>query len=223
MLKVKSKIQKMMHPRLQNMIRLHIFFLCFGIIIYQGCHRASDETEKTGIVQESTVTAMPDRESWDATIRVSSEGKLKSVISYGHMTYYEHQKVNYFNEGVQVDLFDDQGNHTTKLTAEKGEYHENSQNIWAIGNVVVVSDTGATLCTPIMRWDNEREKIISDTTVMVTTVEKDTIYGSAFQSDADLTHMIIQNPYGSHEEGVDFEELEESLNAPVITDTIEEE
>lgn len=198
---------------------LILIFVCVMTGIH--CHRSADDVKQADTLQESSLTEIPDRESWDATIRVTSSGKLQSIISYGHMTYYERKKINFFDEGVQVDLFNNQGKHTTKLTAERGEYHETTKDIWAKGNVVVVSDTGATLFTPVMRWDNEREKIISDTTVMVTTVESDTMYGSAFQSDADLTHMIIDDPHGSHEEGVDFNALEESLSASSESDTAE--
>ncbi|MFC1569342.1 LPS export ABC transporter periplasmic protein LptC [bacterium] len=184
-----------------------------------GC-RQSDQSMANDVIQSGAdTTSIPDREGWDASIRISSDGDLRAIIEYGHMTFYNHTKINYFDQSVQVDMFDENGKHTTKLTAEKGEYHEANQNIWAIGQVVVVSDTGVTLFTPIGRWDQGLEKIISDTVVMVTTVENDTIYGSSFQSNADLSHYIIENPRGTREERINFDALEKEMTSPVSIDS----
>jgi len=190
-------------------------------ILFWGCEKSKVTTAKQNILDQADSADIPDREGWDATIRVSSDGKLKAVIQYGHVIYFEDDKINYFDHGVEVNMFDKKGKHTTKLTAKKGEYHELSQNIWAIGQVVVVSDTGITLYTPVGRWDQHLEKIISDTSVMVTTVENDTIYGSAFQSDADLSHMLIRNPHGIRKEGIDLESWEKEISKPVSKDSTE--
>jgi len=181
------------------------------IVSISGCQQSKEPAAQDGMAQDSMQIAIPDREGWDATVRITSGGDLRAVIKYGHMTYFNHNKINYFDQGVQVDMFDENGEHTTKLTAKKGEYHETTQDIWAIDEVVVVSDTGVTLHTPVGRWDQRLEKILSDTVVMVTTVENDTIYGTSFESNADLSHYIIENPHGTRQEGVDFEVLEEEI------------
>ncbi|MBN2104669.1 LPS export ABC transporter periplasmic protein LptC [bacterium] len=201
--------------------RINIIIFFTVCLLFSGCDQSRVSTNGEGKLVHKDVSDVPDREGWDAVIRISSEGRLKAVIEYGHMTYFDKNKINYFNQGVKVDMFDKHGKHTTKLTAEKGEYHELTQDIWAIGQVVVISDTGVILFTPIGRWDQHLEKIISDTSVMVTTIENDTIYGTAFQSDADLSHMIIENPRGTREEGVDFESWEREVAKPIPADSME--
>jgi LPS export ABC transporter protein LptC len=180
------------------------------VLTFLGCHtHESNQNPDPGLLHPKR--NIPDREGWNATIRVSMAGRLQAVIEYGHVMYYETSRINHFDQGVRVDMFDKKGRHTTRLTAERGEFNELTQDIRVLENVVVVSDTGITLCTSILNWNQQMEKIMSDTAVMVTTVEKDTIYGTAFQSNADLTHMIIKNPKGSREDSVDFGVLEKEI------------
>ena len=183
-----------------------IFMISSWLVL---CNRSNHTDPK--LIHNAEPQKIPDREGWDATLRISTEGKLQAIINYGHMTYFNDSRNNYFDQGIHVDMFDTRGEHTTTLTAEKGEFHEGSQDIWAIGNVIVISDTGITLHTPVLRWDQHLEKIISDTVIMITTTDKDTIYGTAFQSDPDLTHMVIQNPTGSKQEGVDISAMEKEF------------
>lgn len=185
---------------------LILFCLLTGI----SC-QDSQGTDTQNKESAQALSEYPDREGWDATIRISSAGRLQAVIEYGHMRYFERNKVNYFDESVRVDLYNKQGNHTTTLTSNTGRYHESTQDIWAAGHVVVVSDTGITLNTPELRWDQYLEKIISDTIIMVTTQDNDTIFGDAFESNADLSHMIIDNPRGIRQEGVNFSAIEKTL------------
>ncbi len=188
-------------------------FTTFALaVLLIGCGREDHPGDTSGKTVLQKI--IPDREGWDATIRISSNGVLQAIIEYGHMTYFESRQINYFDDGVRVDMFDNMGQHTTRLTADSGRYQENTQNIWAIGQVVVVSDTGVVLKTPRLKWDQSIEKILSDTTVMVTTTAKDTIYGTAFSSDPDLTHMVIENPSGSRQEGIDFDRLENEMAEP---------
>jgi LPS export ABC transporter protein LptC len=184
-----------------------ICYLSFACLMH--CDR-SDRPDQQ-LIHNMEPQKIPDREGWDATLRISSEGKLQAIIDYGHMTYFNDSRKNFFDQGIHVDMYGTRGEHTTTLTADKGEFHEGSQDIWAIGNVIVVSDTGVTLHTPVLRWDQHLEKIISDTVIMITTTDKDTIYGTAFESDPDLTHMVIQNPTGSKQEGVDISAMEKEF------------
>ncbi|MBN1780258.1 LPS export ABC transporter periplasmic protein LptC [bacterium] len=185
--------------------RISVLFLIF--LIWTACQREETVRHHAGPDPAEVKSDVPDREGWDAMIRISTGGKLQAVIRYGHMVYYERKKTNFFDQGVQIDMFDKKGSHTTKLTADRGEYNESTQDIRVLDHVVVVSDTGLTLYTPVLKWDQALEKIISDTSVMITSVERDTVYGTSFESNADLTHYIIKNPKGSREEGVNLEVL----------------
>ena len=84
----------------------------------------------------------------------------------------------------------------SNLKSERAFVYENSDNLLAIGNVVVVSDSGVTLFTDSLYWENDNERITSNDTVMLTTGVNDTLYGVGFESDVDLTHWKILHPWG---------------------------
>ena len=66
----------------------------------------------------------------------------------------------------------------------------------AYGNVVVVSDSGVTLYTDTLYWDNGNQKIISKIPVMIIS-ENDSLYGDTFISDPSLENYEITNSHGS--------------------------
>ena len=66
----------------------------------------------------------------------------------------------------------------------------------AIGNVVVVSDSGVTLFTDTLAWDNVKENVFTDDPVKFITDSQDTLYGIGFESDVELNNWKILNPTG---------------------------
>ena len=53
-------------------------------------------------------------------------------------------------------------------------------------NVVVESDSGVTLYTDTLNWDNKKELIFTTDSVMITTGTNDTLYGIGFESDVNM-------------------------------------
>ena len=84
----------------------------------------------------------------------------------------------------------------SNLKSESAFVYEGNDNLLAIGNVIVKSDSGVTLFTDSLFWDNQSEKINSNDTVMLATELNDTLYGIGFESDIDLTRWKILNPWG---------------------------
>ncbi len=138
----------------------------------------------------------PDQEGWNSTVTSTQNGVVTAVIEYGHMQRFNKNKIVEFDQNIVVDFFDEQGNHTSQLTSEKGRLDEATNNIEAFGNVHVVSDTGITLQTEHIWWDNRLEKIVSDEFVTITTAENDTIYGTGFESDQNLENWVITKGRG---------------------------
>ena len=193
-------------------------FLCIFIVwvFFNGCEREKQETISTETEQKE----YPSQEGWNSEIRLSKAGQIQAVVRYGHMMKYDKRKIVFFDEGVEVDFYDNEGNHTSHLTSEKGEYHENTEDVLGRGSVVVVSDSGVTLSTDVLRWDNRLGKILSDTTVRVMTTDSDTLYGLGFESDPDLNHWIIKKPWGVSQRRIDIEKLEKSFSKTSPADTV---
>ena len=97
---------------------------------------------------------------------------------------------------VEVDFFDKKQKHVAVLNSFKAEVDQKTNNMKAVGNVIAISDSGITLYTETLYWDSKNEKMSTEDSVMITTLEKDTLYGIGFESDSDLENWKILNPSG---------------------------
>ena len=97
---------------------------------------------------------------------------------------------------VNAHFFNDKNEHISILTADTAKINEINNNFNAIGNVIVISDSGLTLKTKKLFWDHQYKLVISNDSVEFTTKEKDTLYGVGFESDMDLSHWKILKPSG---------------------------
>ncbi len=190
-------------------------FLLLLAIASGGCARKKAGSASTA--PQAQTAEYPSQESWNSNIIMTRSGRRQAVILYGHMTQYESRKMMYFDGGVQVDFFNIDGVHTSRLNSERGEYNQLTEEVRGIGNVKVVSDTGITLVTPFMKWDPHIEKIVSDSTVMVATQKLDTLYGTGFESTSDLSHWVIRHPSGITDKHVDFDKMESEFSKPAAS------
>lgn len=200
---------------MRRILFYQIVLVLLGILV-GGCSEKKTEAVST----EKQEKEYPSQEMWNSELYLSKEGRNQAVVRFGHMIKYDSKDVFYFDEGVQVDFFDKEGNHTSHLTSDRGEYFEKTEDVRGLGNVVVVSDSGVTLHTAALRWDNRRGKIISDTLVRVTTQENDTLYGIGFESNADLSRRVIRKPWGVSTKKIDFDKLEMELSKPAAADSL---
>ncbi len=176
---------------------LHILFL---FILFVGCSQ-QDPTQ----TQPPSNTEVPTQELWDAQIRSTDKGKLKAVINFGHMERYSNKSLILFDQGIDIDFYNEAGEKSSKLTADGGEMDENTEDVKAYGNVVVVSDSGFTLHTDELYYYKKPDKIVSNVKVKVTTTEGDTLHGVGFESDSQMDYWEIREPHdGVAHKGVDL-------------------
>jgi len=181
-------------------ILLFLIASLFGIIILGSCQKKQEN-----IVADMEQTEYPDQEGWNSAVTSSKNGIVGAVVQYGHMQRFKKRKVVNLDDGIVVDFFNEMGDHTSQLTSEKGRIDEATNNIEAFGNVVVVSDTGITLKTEKLRWDNSIEKIVSNNFVKIITADQDTFYGNGFESDQNLENWHITSFSGKSSRGFDLD------------------
>ena len=172
----------------------HILFLLVFIL---GCEVV--EEKRSGKSREGR----PDAESWDATITLTNEGAKRAVIRSGHLEKYDERQYILLDQNVDADFFNAEEIYTTNLKSKIAEIEEDRDYMIAIGDVVVVSDSGVTLFTDTLSWDNVREKVFTDDRVVFITEEKDTLYGIGFESDIELNNWKILKPTGVFHEDED--------------------
>ena len=138
----------------------------------------------------------PDQESWGVTISMTDAGLQRAIVQAGHLEKFNDRLYILLDQKVGVDFFDLEEKHTSRLTSQLAEVDEKSNFMRAIQNVVVKSESGVTLYTDTLSWDHSLEMIYTDSPVIITTEEEDTLYGIGFESDVQMNHWKILHPSG---------------------------
>ena len=97
-------------------------------------------------------------------------------------------------------FFNEDGSHISTLYSDAAIVESVSNNLRAFGNVTVISDSGYTLKSDQILWDNQYKLITSEDSVLLTDKSKNTIKGIGFESDMDLTNYKIFKFIGNFEE-----------------------
>ena len=150
-----------------------------------------------------TRDGLPDAESWNATITLTNKGSKRAIIKSGHLQKYQQRQYILLDQKVAADFFNEYEIYTSNLKSEIAEIDESKDFLIAMGNVVVVSDSGVTLFTDTLSWDNVEEKIFTDDRVIFITEQNDTLYGIGFKSDVELNNWEIMQPTGVFHDGSD--------------------
>ncbi|MGD9898230.1 MAG: LPS export ABC transporter periplasmic protein LptC [Calditrichaceae bacterium] len=167
------------------------FLILILTILMISCSAERDEDNTAISTQE-----YPDQETWNTNLLITKDGMRIGYLKATHVKKYSARKMTYFEDGLQVDFYNSNGEHTSVLNSDGGWIHDVKQDMYAYGNVVVISDSGATLYTDTLQWDNKLQKIISNIPVKITT-EDDTLYGDSFISDPGLSNYELINSRGS--------------------------
>jgi len=138
---------------------------------------------------------LPDQESWNSTIEFTDSGVTKAVLNAGHAVVFENQNRTFLGDSVRVDFFDDGGKHTSYLTSDSAIVNNQTNDLEAIGRVYAHNDSGTSLWTQRLFWNNKTQKVTSDVFVRIVS-PRETIQGVGFQSDRDLGNYTIFNVSG---------------------------
>jgi LPS export ABC transporter protein LptC len=181
--------------RRQDVIRQAVgmvVMLCAAMACFTGCEGKIKPAALGGLSSAS----MPSQESWNTKVTFSDTGVVKAILKAGHLAMFDQSHTTQLDSGVHVDFFDELGRHSSVLTSRAGTVDEATNNLEAMGNVVVTSDSGTTVRTERMKWDNARQRILSDDFVRITT-PKEKLQGHGFESDQNLRNYKIFHVTGT--------------------------
>jgi len=139
----------------------------------------------------------PEQESWDSEIILSESGRTTAIVKAKHLKKF--QQTLEIDGGLRVDFFNQDGSHSSVLTAEKGIIDRRTDDLKAMGNVVLVSDEGSQLRTEQLRWDNRRGKVLAEGEVTIST-EQITETGTGFEAYPDLKRWSMRQVTGRSKE-----------------------
>ena len=135
-------------------------------------------------------TEIPSQESWNSTVTFTDSGKVKAILWSGHIASYAPRQFTLLSESIHVDFFDEFEHHTSLLTARRGKVDDRTQDFAAYENVVVISDSGTTLRTDSLYWDNATRRIRTEAFVDIVSPTEH-IMGHGMVSDQGLKNYTI--------------------------------
>jgi len=92
--------------------------------------------------------------------------------------------------GVRM-LFYEDGSLSATLTSQRGKVDEDTHNMTAEGDVLIVSEDGRTLSSEILHWDNER-RIIHTELFFRATEDGQVLTGVGLETDPKMTDLVIK-------------------------------
>ncbi len=164
------------------------YILIALIFIAAGC---GGQKVQPSINTSFQASKLPAQESWDDTVFFSDSGKTKAVLYSKQLKMYDSPSETLLDT-ITVKFFDQSGQVTTTLTANKGKVNDQTKDLYAIDSVVAVNDSGVTLRTQELMWRNKDRKIVSDKFVTITS-PKERVQGIGFESDENLKNYTIYN------------------------------
>jgi len=164
--------------------KLTIFFILFFV----SCSKNEDikNVEKDLHDQLSTNVEITLTKKGNITAKIKSKILKKNNQSLQLELY----------DNVHVDLFDEDFLHKSLIKSQSAMVNEKENRIKAYGSVMVISDDGKILMTDSLTWDNNSDKIYTDANLEFVTSDTDTLYGTGFKSNIDLTDWNILQPRG---------------------------
>jgi LPS export ABC transporter protein LptC len=155
------------------------------LLVFAGC------AEKiTPAVQPLPDPSIPSQESWRSTVYFTDSARIKAVLWAGHIADFQNQRITLLSDSVHVDFFDQEGRHTSLLTARRGKVNDATQDFVAYDDVVVISDSGSTMKTDSLFWTNADRTIHTNAFVDITSPTEH-IMGQGLVSDQDLKNYRI--------------------------------
>lgn len=163
-----------------------ILLIGFIIFSYSGC---ADQSVKPKVISIKT-SELADQESFDSKVVFSDSGIVKAILRAGHIAVYSSRNETLLDNGITVDFYDKDGNHTSTLIADRGKVDDITLDLYAFGNVVAKSDSGVILKTEELKWINAKRKIVTDKYVEITSSTEE-IRGYGLESDQSLKDYVI--------------------------------
>ncbi len=167
--------------------------LLFVLLVGIGC----DEGPK---VMPSTTAApelgadKPAQVSFNTSMNFSSDGLLRAILHAGRVETFEAKRYTWLDSGVKVDFYDKLGHHSSVMMSQSAKVNSVTNDMTAYGHVHIVSDSGTTVDTDSLEWENKVQLIHSDAAVHIVEKNGRTTDGIGFESDQNLEHYHILRP-----------------------------
>ena len=168
---------------MQRWLRMAVM-AALAVLLAQGC------SEKASQQLASQGGEVPDEVVSDFVTEETDSGRVSWKLTAPKAYRYNARKV-FVMDDPRIEFFDEAGMLQTTLTSDNGEYFQDTRDMLAYGDVLVVSVAGDVLETDSLRYLNAEDKIVSDSRVKIT--RSDGVYtGVGLECDHDLSSVVVK-------------------------------
>lgn len=168
---------------------MKVFSILLAFVLFAGC--ANDSKVQPDVVPVVIPDEEPSQTSFDTEMRFTNEGLSRAILSAGRIRVYDKRRQTVLDSSVQVDFFDREGKHSSVLTARWANINDQTKFMVAYDSVKIVSDSGTTVYTDSLTWNNETQRINSPANVKIVEKSGRVTTGRGFESDQSLTNYKI--------------------------------
>jgi LPS export ABC transporter protein LptC len=151
-------------------------------LLLSGCEKAPSIQPAGGEEQPSlTFMGFSARGTRLGVLEWEAQAATAQVYSQKRVAHAQQVTIRYFQKGLQVSV----------AKADSAEIGTESHDILAIGSVVLKARNGVVLETERLRWDNQRQRVSTDSRVKVTR-QGSVLTGRGLSADRDLEDVVVR-------------------------------
>jgi LPS export ABC transporter protein LptC len=154
------------------------------VVALVGCGRGTH----TPSAPHNPLADSADQVVFGARSKMTEGGVSKSDLFSDTAYFFDDNTRIEMRGHVTVTFFTDVGAKNAVLTSKEGTYNNRTGNMEARGNVVVITVDGRHLTTPVLRFNQQRNEISSDSS-FVTTDSSRRLTGIGFTSDPNMNNI----------------------------------
>ena len=188
-------------PSFRTMLRYAV--LLSFVVVAAGCTRLSEQSR----MGTEDLASVPDQESWNAELRISSEGRPRLVMAAAYMARYESRDTTYAVLGadplgdestlVRVELFDEDGEPTALLFTRELTYFDRERRFEGAGDVeaVLLRAGGARLTAGRLTYNEGDGRFVASGNVLVVSQDGKRLTAEEVVWDADARQLRVQGAF----------------------------
>ncbi|MFQ6103130.1 MAG: LPS export ABC transporter periplasmic protein LptC [Candidatus Glassbacteria bacterium] len=168
------------------------FLLCFLTTV------ACSDRSTTEVITQQEGAELPDQIITGFSITITDEGVKKTQVEAAKAFVFE-ERDEIAARDLHMKFYNSSGEYFSQLWSDSGTIDMESNNMHAIGNVVVLTNDSLRLETETLYWDEEKEEISTEDSVVFYQEDK-TVRGVGLYSDPGLEDVVILSPTGRFKE-----------------------
>ena len=173
--------------------------LAFSLLItlvFVSCGELSQEqTKQIDEALQDSLTSTT--ETWDVDMEIIEEGEKKIRLWGSYAATYSNNNKNEtrIDGPVKIHVFDSTGSVKTKVYSNRAVYQPEKAIFELYGDVRVNTNDDRHLESEYLNW-NQNDNSIKTPKFVIITTPTDSIAGTGFESNTDLTDYTIKEPKG---------------------------